>query len=150
MLYCITHGKAHYEGETDDVSTLGDNLPCRTEEWDAVVGEAQAGSQCEPVEVSRYLLTKGSLAYLDTVFSGLVPVKVLKVTDPMPRDEQPWPPMMATIEVTANRVGYSRGEQMTVRLPNHTVVHRAQVYRRSGIFRVNGTTSFLSDEGRTL
>lgn len=136
MLYCTVHGRAHYEGETDHAARVGDELECREEEWDAVPGEVVT-SHCEPTETVRdFLIRQGSLVYIDTVFSGLVPVKVLGVSL-----------NQAVLQVTAGRPGYRRNEVIEMSLPNSTLVHRRQVHVRSGMFRIHGRPTVMTDGG---
>jgi len=75
----------------------------------------------------------GALAYLDTMFAGLVPVKVLAVDEPADGH------MVAgslTVKVTAARRGYRRGEIIADQKA-HQVVPRSHRYVRSGIYRIN-------------
>jgi hypothetical protein len=144
MLYCTLHGRAHYPGEADDARLLGDENPCREEEWNVVEGEAQVQSS-EPASEAEFVVGRNQLAYLDTVFSGLVPVKVLAIrnteTDMHPE---------ADVKVTATRPGYTRGETLTMHMPNHTLIGRDQVVTRRGQLYVFGPTRFLTDEGELL
>lgn len=135
MLYCIAHGRAHYRGEADDATLLGDDLPCIEEEWD-VVGGTTLSSHCEQRSEPSPLVMTGSLAYLTSVAAGMVPVKVVEVRD-----------YEADVKVTAARAGFPRGSTITLHLPNHTLVARDQVYRRRGVLRVNGPTSVMTKAG---
>lgn len=153
MLYCITHGKAHAAAEAESISALGDDLPCIQEEWPIVAGEA-GSSQCEdtaPADLA-FVLEPGSLAYLDTLRSGLVPVKVTGVAiDRMPGgDEWRWPEPTVTVKVTGGRPGYERGEVIELHAPNLTLVHRAQVHIRCGQYRIRGQAHVRDTEGRLL
>lgn len=52
-------------------------------------------------------LKTGSLAYLDTIGSGLVPCKVLAIHS----TGGSYPHVIITVEVTASRLAYRRGER---------------------------------------
>lgn len=65
------------------------------------------------------VLSVGSLAYFDT-YAGMIPCKVLKLTE---ND--------ATIQLTAKRGAYKRGEIIETAARWH-VVPRTAVYSRSG------------------
>lgn len=149
MNVCVTHGRAHYPGETDSVHTLGDNLDCREEEWtDVVPGEVvdeEDGSQCERLDADAepfFVLSSNDFAYLDTLASGLVPCKVESI-GPVPDKAH----LAATVLITAGRAGYERGERITVAVPSRTLVARTQVFRRKGQLRVAGPLRYYTDEG---
>jgi hypothetical protein len=81
MRFCITHGRQHYPGETEDVLVLGDDLRCRESEWTVIAGDvlADVPSGEQPDDL-YYTLGADDLAYLDTrPDGGLVPVKVLAI-----------------------------------------------------------------------
>lgn len=146
MLYCLTHGRAHYPGENENVDLLGDDLDCIEEEWPVVEGQV-LGSHWEPTEEELYfLLTPGMLAYLETVSAGMVPVKILDV-DYSPATE--WVPQ-ATLKVTAARPGFTRGQEVIVHAPNPVVVGRAQVYVSGGEMFALGPHRFVTPDGEAL
>jgi|GEM_PF-5022441 len=63
------------------------------------------------METNTPRLTVGCLAYLDTIASGLVPLKVIRILEDQRQDGKPVPVVVA--RVTAARPGYARGETLT-------------------------------------
>ena len=139
MEFCIVHGWSHPAGETDSVDSVGDELYCRTETWPEVVEGTVVSSHCEPSDEPFFTLSGGDLAYLDTVFSGLVPIKMLTIGD-----------TEARAKVTAGRPGFTRGEVLDLRVPNTTLVNRSQVFTRRGQYRIVGPLRLVTDEGDLL
>lgn len=155
MDFCITHGREHYPGETEDVLVLGDDLTCREVGWTVVPGEVvSAVPSREPADDLYYTLGVDQLAYLDTrPDGGLVPVKVLDIepTDGEPDDEDAhvmW--HQANLRVTAARPGFTRGEVVQVSLPNPALLSRDTVYTSRGQIHLMGPTRFLTPEGELL
>ena len=73
------------------------------------------------------VIETGTLVYLDTIRSGLVPAKVTKIYPGAFRAE---------IKITADRLAYKRGEVIEVKTTG--LVPRESVYVRSGQYRIDG------------
>jgi len=92
---------------------------------------------------SEYTLRADDLAFYDGYLCGLLPVKVLRLYYP---DDEPRTQMVADVKVTADRKAYDRGEVLqAVRVEK--VLHRRQVYTRSGQFRIRGQAQYVQSEG---
>jgi hypothetical protein len=79
------------------------------------------------------ILRTGDLAYLDTVMSGLVPVKVLSIVNRMGREEHgPLSNYEIRYKVTATRYAYARGYQNDT--SGRLIVPRSAVYKPRGSF----------------
>jgi hypothetical protein len=126
--FCHTHGWAH------DVQP--DVRACRIEDWNTVPGIVIDSVEVEPEPEPFFVLGTGRLAYLNAV-AGPVPVRVIEV------DED-----QTTVEVTASREGYRRGEYLHVSNPTISLLHRGQVSRRT--HKVSGTVRLITDEGNLL
>jgi len=92
---------------------------------------------------NEYTLRADDLAFYDGYLCGLLPVKVLRLYYP---DDEPRNQMVADVKVTADRKGYDRGEVLHA-VPVGKVVHRRQVYTRSGHFRIRGQAQYVQSEG---
>lgn len=77
----------------------------------------------------EYTLSVGTLAYWDTVFSGLVPCRVVAITGP---EGRPSADTTVEIELTANRGPYKRGERQ--RAWSIHVYPRGAVYAPRGCY----------------
>lgn len=88
------------------------------------------------------VVTTGDLAYLDT-FSGLVPVKVLKVEEV--EDTHLDTMTLCTVQVTAPRRGYTRGEVIDRQRPGFSVVTRDQIRRTRYATYIVGDTVAIPD-----
>jgi hypothetical protein len=156
MMFCITHGRGHYPGETEDVTLLGDDLECHEVEWPVVVAGVVTSSvpTREPVDEVYYTLGDNDLAYLDArPGAGLVPVKVLAIepTEGEPDDEDAevaW--FQADLRVTAARPGFNRGQRIQLSLPNPVLLSRDTVYTLAGQVAVLGPTRIITPEGELL
>ena len=86
-------------------------------------------------ETLGFVYRQGTLAFLDS-FSGLVPVRVLSVPQHGPFSGWVVHPEDSnlTIQVTAERKGYKRGE--VLKADAFRVVPRNHVVRRSQSFRI--------------
>lgn len=158
MLFCITHGREHYPGETEDVALLGDDLTCHEVEWTVVTGSVL---DCSPegteTDTFHHTLGSGELAYLDTrpggdrAGSGLVPVKILSI-EPLEGDDEDAHTLwhQADLRVTASRPGFTRGQRLEVSVPNPMLLSRACVYTERGQVKVMGPTRFITEEGELL
>lgn len=135
--FCLTHGRIHYPGEADDVLKLGDNLECVEEYWDVVEGET-LDSQCEESDSISPVIRSGDLAYIDSLFAGLVPAKVTQISK-----------YEATVLVTAGRPGFNRGDVLVFSVPNVSLLARDQV-TRAGYMRHEGPVRFKNEEGQWL
>lgn len=145
MLYCITHGRAHREGEQDNVALLGDDLACIEEDWATIEGQV-TGSQWEQgADEFYYGLTTGMLAYLSST-AGLVPVKIVDISQAV---ENQWVPQ-AKLKVTGARPGFERGAHVTVHAATGSVFGRDQVVVSRGQVTVLGPHRFIDNEGTVL
>jgi hypothetical protein len=134
VYFCVVHGYAHSSTERGN----GDHLWCREESVTVVPGTVVASvSQRneEPVAQPTHTLRSGDFAFIDSLRSGLVPVKVLSVNE-----------REVTVRVTASRPGYTRYEKITLALPNPWIIARDQVHTRRGQFIVTGTVQFEVDQ----
>lgn len=68
-------------------------------------------------------LEVGSLAYLDTMFSGLIPLKVIRIEADVRQDGKPVKHVVA--KVTAERGPYKRGEVVTSESPGRILPSKA-------------------------
>lgn len=141
--FCVVHGYAHPRNEFASDPTLisPDHLRCREVEWPNVVAlysdEVSELSQRKlKGKVPTFDLRAGDLAYYDTFGGGLVPVKVFSIT----RTE-------TLVLVTADRMGFRRGEGLTLSANNQWLIHRKQVHRKRGQYRVTGQARFITDDG---
>ena len=75
----------------------------------------------------------GTLAYLDTLFDGLVPCKVIEVA--YPGNGRVFSSGEITVRITADRGAYKKGELLTEKASQ--VVPRSHVRRTSGHARIN-------------
>lgn len=78
------------------------------------------------------ILKTGSLAYLDTTFSGLIPLKIVKIENDTRQDGKPVKHVVA--KVTANRQGYYKGELITTESLGKIVPRQAVRKSRQRIF----------------
>jgi len=84
------------------------------------------------------IMRRGDLAYVETVFNGLIPVKIL--------DQAAHRTATRTVDgvkvkVTAERGAYRRGEVMTVE--EQAVIPRSHVFRRGGNLYVRGRSYLI-------
>lgn len=75
------------------------------------------------------ILNTGDLAYLDTLSSGLVKLKVIRIENDTRQDGKPVKHVVA--KVTADRYAYKRGEIINTEMPGR-IVPRSAVKRRRG------------------
>lgn len=132
--FCHVHGRAHPVEQAWAI--------CRVERWsDVVVGEVSSDSEApqEP-EQATLVLSPGDLAYIDTVQSGLVPCKVLFIN----RDG------ITTIQVTAYRGDWKRGESVPLANPRLSLVKREQVSTNGDTTTITGAHLLLATEEGVL
>lgn len=77
--------------------------------------------------------TVGTLAFLDTVFTGLVPVKVVEVIPPGPNGRSQFCTHVISVVTEENR-GFRKGER--VDFPGYDTVPREHIVRRGIYLRV--------------
>lgn len=100
------------------------------------------------MKTDNTVLKTGIVAYYESAFNGLIPVKVLSVHNDVSRTPQlitfdllkhgissTW---QAVVKVTAKRAGYHRGEVMTVHA--HDVIPRGSVTKRKNYTLINNFT----------
>jgi len=76
------------------------------------------------------ILNTGDLAYLDTLNSGLIKLKVVRIENDTRQDGKPVKHVVA--RVTADRYAYKRGEIVNTELPGRIVPRTAVKRYRSG------------------
>lgn len=142
--FCHIHGYSH---ESHDLEHAWLDLDeCILETWQVVrldAHEHEATDEEPPTECEdmTYALRKGSLAYIDSVRGGLVPCKVLGVSDEG----------VTQVRITASRSGWGRGEVEFLENPWLSLVHRGQVSDvRSKRPRITGQVRIQADSGKRL
>jgi len=76
-------------------------------------------------------MNKDSLAYYDTLFSGLVPCKVTGYDG-----------VNMYITVTADRGVYKKGEKLCA--PSHDIIPRKMVFVRNGQYRIRNNYQWVN------
>jgi hypothetical protein len=92
-----------------------------------------------PIRREDYNLRADDLAYVDTFRSGLLPVKVQRIYYQAGQ-------FLADVKVTADRRAYDRGEVLQ-EVKVDRLLHRKQVYTRSGQYRIRGQVVLHLSEG---
>lgn len=155
--FCHVHGRPH-DGELETVDTIPHEFivgvndwddpvvePCHTEEWTVVALEPEEFKVTDETVLTQNLsrgfftLKSGDLAYIYTVRGGVVPCKVVSVSDEETH-----------VLVTADRTGWRRGDVETIRNPKVSLIHRDMAHTYRGQVRVTGSLRMVTDRGRLL